>query len=203
MCSHCIYISFPKKCIDQLPVSETDQISQFRDPLICPVQKNAFRLGCRLDCKILSLQVTQFINVTARIYSNHLTACYVRSGPAVIVKTSLHGKAAHNTVNLPALHQFLFLFPVDLDNLHLVPHSLEGFGRQLYIDSCRNTIFIQIVVWRIAVAAERDNRPFLFLPTDSRISAPCQNARRNTCKQNACNHYFSFHHKTAQDTPTS
>ena len=49
VCSNRIYISFSQKRIDQLPVSQDDQISQLWDPLIRPVQKDAFRFGCGLD----------------------------------------------------------------------------------------------------------------------------------------------------------
>ena len=63
---------------------------------------------------------------------------------AVIVKTSFHRKTAHDTINLAALHQFFFLLPVDLDNLHLISHSFECFRSQFYINSCRYTILIQI-----------------------------------------------------------
>ena len=67
MCGDCIYISFPKKCIDQLPVSQTDQIAQLWDSLIRPVQKDAFRFGCGLNSQVLSRQVTQFIEITVLI----------------------------------------------------------------------------------------------------------------------------------------
>lgn len=49
VCSNRIYISFSQKRIDQLPVSQDDQISQLWDPLIRLVQKDAFRFGCGLD----------------------------------------------------------------------------------------------------------------------------------------------------------
>ena len=90
MHSHSIHIPFCQKCIDQFPVSKTNQIAKFWNSLICPLQKDTFRFGCRLDCKILSFQITQFMNVTVLIYSNHLTACYVWSGPTIIVKSSFH-----------------------------------------------------------------------------------------------------------------
>ena len=142
MCGYCIHISFSQKRIDQFPVSKTDQIFQFWNSLIRPVQKDAFWFGCRLDSQILSLQITQFIDITARIYSNHLTTCNVWSCPAVIIKAPLHGKATHDTVNLPTLYQFFFLFPVNLDNIHLIPHSFESFCSKFYIYSRRYTIFI-------------------------------------------------------------
>ena len=67
MYCNCIYISFSQKCIDQLPVSQADQIAQLWDSLIRPVQKDAFRFGCGLDSEVLSLQVTQFIDITVLI----------------------------------------------------------------------------------------------------------------------------------------
>ena len=176
LCGNCIYISFRKKRIDQLSVSKADQIFQFGNSLIRPVQKDAFRFGCRLDGKILSLQITQFIDITTRIYSNHLAACYVWSCPAVIIKTPFHGKAAHDTVNFSALHQFFFLLPVNLDNIHLISHSFESFRGQFYIDSCRDSIFIQIIIWWIVVAAERDDRLFGFFFTATVIFASCQSS---------------------------
>ena len=54
------------KRIDQFPVSKTDQISQFGDPLIRPVQKGALRLGCGLDSQVLSLKCyTNVVTVVA------------------------------------------------------------------------------------------------------------------------------------------
>ena len=174
MCGNCIYISFPQKCIDQFPVSQADQISQFWDSLIRPVQKDALRFGCGLDSQILSLQVTQFIDITALIYSNHLTACYVRSGPAVIIQAPFHGKTAHDAIYLSTLHQLFLLLPVNLDNLHLIAHSSESFCSQFYIDSCRHTIFIQIIVWWIVVASECDDGFSRFFFILICIFAPCQ-----------------------------
>ena len=174
MCGNCIYISFSQKRINQLPVSKTDQICQFGDSIICPVQKNAFRFGCGLDSQILSLQVAQFIDITVLIYSDHLTACHVRSCPAVIVKTSFHRKAAHDTVNLSALYQFFFLLPVNLDNLHLISHSFESFCSQFYIYASRYTILIQIIVWWIVIASEGNNRLFCFFFRVICVFTPCQ-----------------------------
>jgi len=174
MCGSCIYIAFSKKCIDQLPVCKTDQILQLWDPFICPVQKDAFRFGGRLDSQVLSLQVTQFIDITVLIYSDHLTACYVWSCPAVFVKAPFHGKASHDTVNLSALHQLFFLLPVNLDNFHLISHSFESFCSQFYIDSRRYTILIQIIVWWIVVAAEGNHRLFCFLFRLICVFTPCQ-----------------------------
>ena len=174
MCGNCIYVSFSQKCIDQLPVSQTDQIAQLWDSLIRPVQKNTFRFGCELNSQILSLQVTQFIDITALIYSNHLTACYIRSGPAVLVKAPFHGKTAHDAIDLPALQQFFFLLPVDLDRLHLIAHSSERFCSQFYINSCRHTILIQISVWWIAVASQGDDGFFRFFFILTCVFAPCQ-----------------------------
>ena len=68
MCGNCIYISFSQKRIDQFSVAKADQIPQFWDSLIRPLQKDTFRFGCGLDGKILSFQITQFIDVTALIY---------------------------------------------------------------------------------------------------------------------------------------
>ena len=48
---------------------KTDQISQFGNSLIRPVQKNAFRFGCGLDSKVLSLQVIQAVDIAVLIYS--------------------------------------------------------------------------------------------------------------------------------------
>ena len=76
----CIHISFPQKRIDQFPVSKTDQIAKFGNPFIRPLQKDAFRFGCGLDGKVLSLQVTQLINITVLIYGYYLAACMY--GPA-------------------------------------------------------------------------------------------------------------------------
>ena len=174
MCGNRIYISFPQKGIDQLPVCKTNQISQFWDSFICPVQKDAFRFGCGLDCKVFSFQITQFINITVLIYSDHLTACYVWSCPSVIVKAPFHGKTAHNTVNLSALYQFLFLLPVDLDNVHLISHSFECFRSQFYINPRRYTILIQIIIWWIVVAPQRDDRLFCFCFTHICMFTPCQ-----------------------------
>ena len=193
MCGNCIYISFRKKRIDQLSVSKADQIFQFGNSLIRPAQKDAFRFGCRLDGKILSLQITQFIDITTRIYSNHLAACYVWSCPAVIIKTPFHGKAAHDTINFSALHQFFFLLPVNLDNVHLISHSFESFCSQFYIYTRRYTILIQIIVWWIVIAAERDDRLFGFFFTAVCVFTPCQGDRQNSHKQNACDPSFSFH----------
>lgn len=105
---------------------------------------------------------------------DYLTACYIWSRPAVIIKTPFHGKAAHDTVNLSALHQFFFLLPVDLDNVHLISHSFESFCSQFYIDSRRYTILIQINVWWIVVTAEGNNRPFGFFFRVICVFAPCQ-----------------------------
>ena len=174
MCCNCIYISFPKKRIDQLPVSQTDQIAQFGDSFICPVQKDAFRFGCGLNSQVLSLQVTQFIDITVLIYSDHLTACYVWSCPAVIVKAPFHGKTAHNTVNFSALYQLFFLLPVDLDNVHLIPHSFECFRSQFYINPRRYTILIQIIIWWIVVTAQGNNRLFGFFFRVVCVFTPCQ-----------------------------
>ena len=174
MCSNCVHISFSQKSIDQFPVPKTDQISQFGDSLIRPVQKDAFRFGCGLNSQVLSPQVTQFINITILIHSDHLTACYVWSCSSVIVKAPFHGKTSHDAVNLSALYQFLFLLPVDLDNVHLISHSFECFRSQFYINSCRYTILIQIIVWWIAVAAEGNNRLFGFFFRVICVFAPCQ-----------------------------
>ena len=174
MCGNCIYISFPQKRIEQLPVCKTDQISQFGNSLIRPVQKNAFRFGCGLDSKVLSLQVIQAVDIAVLIYSDHLTACYVRSCPAVIVKTSFHRKAAHDTVNLSARYQFFFLLPVNLDNLHLISHSFESFRSQFYIYARRYAILVQIIVWRIAVTAESNDGLFCFFFRVICVFTPCQ-----------------------------
>ena len=174
MYGHCIYISFPQKRIDQFPVSQADQISQLWDSLIRPVQKDAFRFGCGLHSQVLSLQVTQFIDITILIYSNHLPACYIWSRPAVILKASFHGKTSHDTVNLSTLHQFFLLLPVNLYNIHLISHSFERFCGQFYIDSCRFTILIQIIVWWIVVATEGNNRLFGFFFRVICVFAPCQ-----------------------------
>ena len=174
MCSNCIYISLSQKRIDQFSVSQTDQISQFGDSLIRPLQKDTFRFGCGLNSQILSLQVTQFIDITVLIYSDHLTACYVWSCPAVIVKAPFHGKAAHDTVNLSALHQFFFLLPVDPDNVHLIAHSVKSFCSKFNIYPRRYTILIQIIVWGIAVAAEGNNRLFGFFFRVIFVFTPCQ-----------------------------
>ena len=174
MCGSCIYISFSKKGINQLPVSQADQIAQLWNPLIRPVQKDVFRFGCGLDSQVFSLQVTQFIDLTVLIYSDHLTACYVRPCPALIIRTPFHRKAAHDTVNLSALHQFFLLLPVDLDNFHLIAHSFESFRSQLYIYTCRYTILIQIILWWIVVAAEGNHRLFCFLFRVICIFTPCQ-----------------------------
>ena len=64
MRSHSIHIPFPQKCIDQFHVSKTDQIAKFWNSLIRPLQKDTFWFACRLDCKVLSFQITQFMNVT-------------------------------------------------------------------------------------------------------------------------------------------
>ena len=193
MCSNCIHISFSQKRIDQFSVSKTDQISKLWNSLICPAQKHTLRFGCRLYSQILSLQIAQLINITILIYSNYLTACYVRSCPAVIFKTPLHGKAAHDTVNLSALHQFFFLFPVDLDNIHLISHSVKGFCSKFNIDSCRHTILIQIIVRGIAVTAERDDGFFRFIVTVICVFASRHGDDQNPNEQNACNYSFSFH----------
>ena len=177
MCGNCIHISFSQKGIDQFPVSKTDQISQFGDSLIRPVQKDTFRFGCGLDSQVLSRQVAQFIDITVLIYSDHLTACYVRPCPAVIVKAPFHRKTSHDTVNLSALHQFFFLLPVDLDNLHLISHSFECFRSQFYIYSRRYPILIQIIVWWIVVTAEGNNRLFRFFFSVICIFTPCQGDR--------------------------
>ena len=174
MRSDCIYISFSQKCIDQLPVSQADQIAQLWDSLIRPVQKDTFRFGRGLNSQVLTLQITQFIDITILIYSNHLTTCYIWSRPAVIIKTPFHGKTAHDTVNLSALHQFFFLLPVDPDNVHLISHSFESFCSQFYIDSRRYTILIQIIVWWIVVTAEGNNRPFGFFFRVICVFTPCQ-----------------------------
>ena len=176
MCGNCIYISFSQKRIDQFSVAKADQIPQFWDSLIRPLQKDTFRFGCGLDGKILSFQITQFIDVTALIYGNYLTACYVWSCPAVIIKTSFHGKAAHDTVNLSSLHKFFFLLPVNLDNIHLISHSFEGFCSKFYIYARRYSILIQIIVGWITVTAERNDRLFGFFFTATVIFASCQSS---------------------------
>ena len=155
-------------------MSQADQIAQLWDSLIRSVQKDTFRFGCGLNSQVLTLQITQFIDITILIYSNHLTACYIWSRPAVIIKASFHGKAAHDTVNLSALHQFFFLLPVDPDNVHLISHSFESFCSQFYIDSRRYTILIQIIVWWIVVTAEGNNRLFGFFFRVICVFTPCQ-----------------------------
>ena len=55
-----------------------------------------------------------------------------------------------------------FLLPVDLDNIHLIAHSSESFCSQFHINACGDSIFIQIIVWRITVTAQGDNGLFSF-----------------------------------------
>ena len=171
MCGNCIHIPFSQKRIDQFPVSKTDQIAQFWDSLIHPVQKDTFRFGCGLDSQILSLQITQLIDIAALVYGYHLSTCYVWSCPAVIIKASFHGKAAHDTVNLSAFYQFFFLLPVDLDNIHLISHSFESFCSKFYIYARRYTILIQIIVWWVA---ECNDRLFCFFSGVIYVFTPCQ-----------------------------
>ena len=174
MCGNCIYISFCQKCIDQLPVSQADQIAQLWNSLIRPVQKDTFRFGSGLNSQVLTLQITQFIDIAVLIYSDHLPACYIWSRPAVIIKAPFHRKAAHDTVNLSTLHQFFFLLPVDLGDLHLISHSFKSFRSQFYINSRRYTILIQIIVWWIVVTADGNNKLFGFFFRVICVFTPCQ-----------------------------
>ena len=160
MRSHSIHIPFPQKCIDQFHVSKTDQIAKFGNSLIRPLQKDTFWFACRLDCKVLSFQITQFMNVTVLIYSNHLAACYVWSGPTIIVKSSFHGKTSHDTINFSTFYQLFFLFPIDLNDLRPIPHSSKCFRRQFNIYTCRDTILIQEIIRRIIVTSNFYNRFF-------------------------------------------
>ena len=97
-------------------------------------------------------------------------------------------------VNLSALHQFFFLLPVNLDNLHLISHSSKCFCSQFYIYARRYTILIQIIVWWIVVAAEGNDWLFCFFFTIVCVFTPCKGCllytSTSSCQKFVYSNYF-------------
>ena len=193
MCTYCICISLSKECIDQFPVFQANQITKLWNPAVCSLQKDSFRFCCRLYGKRLSFQITQGIDVTVLIDCNHLVTDHIRTGPFIIIQSSFHGEAAHNTINITVLYQLLLPLPVNIDNFYVITHSSKCFRCQFNIDSRWYPIFIQIIIRGITVASKLYNRAIRCVRSlicFSTSGKPC----RQTCQHKTCAYHSLYLH---------
>ena len=180
-----IHIAAVQRRILYAPIFQTDNILELRDIRLSAFQKDLLWLAGGLYGNGLAVQVAHGVNVACCIDGDDLPADHVGAGPLVILLTPVHGEAAPNAVDLPAIQQRPFLLPVDGRKHRLIAHPPESFGCDLHIDTGWIAVIVQIDEGRIGVAADGDlrQRRYIRLPCCLRRAA----AERSGHKQNGQN----------------
>ena len=164
-------VALAQKRIDQFPVLQRKHLAQRRKPRVGVREEKLLRLRRGLNGHPLSGQIGKGINIAVPAHRDHLSAEHVRLRPAILRFPAVDGEAAPYAVDRAALHQFLFILPVDDQKRRPIPQPPEGLGRQIHVNPRRQAACVLIIKGRIIVAADHDNGSVVVLRPFGRVCA--------------------------------
>ena len=149
-----IHIVFAQGGGHLIHIHQTVQGAELGDAGIGRVGEDALGLGADLHRHAAVHQIGQGADIAVGADGHHLIAVQVGAGPEVGVLPSVHGEAAPQAIHLADFQKEILLVPADLPEHRLVAHAAAGLRGQSHIHAGGLTVFVQIVIGAVIVAAD-------------------------------------------------